>query len=41
MVAVIERVPSVQEGVTVQSDQPSTLTTGADRPVTPAVKSWL
>jgi hypothetical protein len=41
MVAVMERVPSLHDGVTVQSDHPSTLTTGAASPVIPATKSWL
>ena len=41
MVAVMVRVPSLQDGVTVQSDHPSTLTAGAFSPVIPAMKSWL
>ncbi len=41
MVAFTVLPPPLQYGVTVQSDQPSTLTSGELSPATPATKSWL
>ena len=40
MVAFMVRVPSLQDGVTVQSLQPSTSARGAFSPATPTTTCW-